>query len=128
MGAIGSLSLLVRSSAAIVISGGAVRAGAIGIARPLFSVLGFATGFRIIHGRRDDVVAAGPFAEIDNAATITAEGEFGVGAKDDLAAGGTAERTEFLLRHKANSRGSSRIRTDKGFDLIPGKSVSYSKS
>jgi hypothetical protein len=110
MGVIGGVSLLVRSSAAIVISGGAVRAGAVGVARPLFSVLGFATGFRIIHRRRDDVMSAGPFAEVDDTAAIAAEREFCVGAEDDLATGGaTKGGRRFIFRHNSG-RGSTRIR------------------
>ena len=45
----------------------------------------------ILNGRGDFVVPTGPFAEVDAAAAVGAEGEVLVGGEDDFAAGGAEE-------------------------------------
>ena len=57
---------------------------------------------RVLDGGGDLVVAGGPLAEVDTAATVAAEGEVFVGGEDDGAAGGAAERFDFrsgVFRH-----------------------------
>jgi len=48
-------------------------------------------------------MAAGPFAEIDEAAAVAAEGEVGVGRENKFAAGRAAERLGFVLWHGVSS-------------------------
>jgi hypothetical protein len=57
---------------------------------------------RVLDGGGDFVVAAGPFAEVDAAAAVGAEGEVFIPGKDDGAAGGAAEGLDLRgggLRH-----------------------------
>lgn len=51
----------------------------------LFEIVG------VLNGRGDLVVSAGPFAEVNEAAAVGAEGKVLVGGEDDFAAGGTEE-------------------------------------
>ena len=56
----------------------------------------------VLDGGGDFVVAAGPFAKVDAAAAVGAEGEVFVLFEDQRAAGGTAQRFGFRggrLRH-----------------------------
>ena len=45
----------------------------------------------VLNGGGDFVVAGGPFAEVEDAAAVGAEGEVVVGSEDDFAAGGAEE-------------------------------------
>jgi hypothetical protein len=49
----------------------------------------------VLDGRGDFVVAAGPFAEVDAAAAVGAEGEVFAAGEDQGAAGGAAQRFGF---------------------------------
>jgi hypothetical protein len=51
----------------------------------------------VLDGGRDFIVAAGPFAEVDAAAAVGAEGEVFATGEDDVAAGGAAKG--FNLSH-----------------------------
>ena len=62
-------------------------------------VLGFSAGFRIIDRGGDHISAADPFAEVDHAATVGAEREVRIAGQNNLAAGGTSERSGLFLRH-----------------------------
>ena len=56
----------------------------------------------VLDGGSDFVVAGGPFAEVDAAAAVGAEGEVFIPGKDDGAAGGAAEGLDLRgggLRH-----------------------------
>src|SRR5579872_1273524 len=57
--------------------------------------------FSVGYGRRDHIAAAGPLAQIDEAAAIAAEREVGVGAFDRFLADGAAEFDGVLTRHTA---------------------------
>jgi len=50
--------------------------------------------------RRNHIATAGPFAEIDQAAAVTAEWEVGVGGLGRFLADGAAELEGALARHK----------------------------
>ena len=59
---------------------------AVGVgAGQLFEVVG------VLNGGGDLVVSAGPFAQVEDAATVGAEGEVLVGGEDYFAAGGAEE-------------------------------------
>src|SRR6266480_6463853 len=60
-------------------------------------VLGFAV--RIVERSGDHVAPADPFAEINQAAAVRAERKIRLSCQQNLAAGGTTERSGLLLRH-----------------------------
>lgn len=73
----------------------------IGIKLVFVAGVGVAVGFGageffevvgVLDGGGDLVVSAGPFAEVEDAAAVGAEGEVRVGGEDDFAAGGAEER------------------------------------
>src|SRR5580693_3652641 len=60
----------------------------------------------VLDGGGDFVVAAGPFAEVDAAAAVGAEGEVFAAGEDEVAAGGAAQGFDFRvgrLRHDTPS-------------------------
>ena len=52
-----------------------------------------------VDGRGGHIAAAGPLAEIDQAAALGAEGKLGLVAQNDLAAGGTKQAATFFAGH-----------------------------
>jgi hypothetical protein len=77
----------------------------------VFAAVGLRAGqlfeeVRVLDGGGDFVIAGGPFAEVDAAATVAAEGEVLVGGEDDGAAGGTAKRFDFRSRPFRHSTAS----------------------
>src|ERR1043165_495482 len=86
----------VRSAGSVLVVfviGTAKRCVGVGVAA---FAQGFGVGF--LDGAGDHISAAGPFAEIDQAATLGAEREVGFVAQHDLAAGGTSQAADFA-RH-----------------------------
>lgn len=56
---------------------------------------------RIGNRSRDHIAAAGPLAQIDEAATVAAEGKILIGLENQRPARRAAQRTGFLLGHTA---------------------------
>ena len=73
---------------------------AVGFCRTrLTSEIGFAELFFGTERGGNYMSAAGPLAEIDQAAALGAKGEIGFGAQHELPAGGTTEAASTLVRH-----------------------------
>ena len=70
--------------------------------------LGLRTGvdlfqqLRIEHGRADAIASARPLPQVDQTATVAAEGKVLVCAQHDCATGRTAQTQSFLAGHRSN--------------------------
>jgi hypothetical protein len=65
--------------------------------------------FRVVYGRRDYIASTGPFAEIDGAAAVAAEGKLRVRALHSLLADWAVELEGALARHGSILEGMTRI-------------------